>query len=274
MFRPKVRSLLKKRMYHAVIGSPLLQGAAAVIATSEVERNELSEAGVPPQKIVYRRNGLDLEEYASMPETRAFRSRMGIESHRTLILFLGRVSFIKGLDLLIESFAQLSSDAVLVIAGPDDKDGCREKVTELVKQFGLSDRVIQSGPLYGSAKLEALVDADLFVLPSRYESFGNAAAEAIASGTPVLVTHECGIAPLVDERAGRAVPCSVEGIRVGLQTLLADKSLLSRYASGCAELAKELSWEEPVEAMERLYASLISAPTLAADLRSPQSEIL
>ena len=138
------------------------------------------------------------------------------------MLFLGRLSFIKGLDLLVEAFAQINSDARLVIAGPDDGDGCLERIRSLIADLKIEERVILPGPLFGKEKLEALVDADLFVLPSRHESFGNAAAEAIACGTPVLVTSECGIAPLVDGRAGEVVACEVETLRDGLARLLGD----------------------------------------------------
>ena len=62
-----------------------------------------------------------------------------------------------------------------------------------------------TGPLYGDAKWAAYRDADLFVLPSQNENFGNTAAEAVACGTPVLVTDRCGIAPIVDRRAGVVV---------------------------------------------------------------------
>jgi glycosyltransferase involved in cell wall biosynthesis len=254
MFRPKVRSLQKKRVYHALVGDSLFRNAAAVIATSDTERKELMDGGIPAEKIVLRRNGLDLDEFKSMPARGAFRARLGVKEKQPLILFLGRVSFIKGLDLLVEAFSGVNSEARLVIAGPDDKDGCREKVSALVEELGLSRRVIQSAPLYGTEKLQAFVDADLFVLSSRYESFGNAAAEAIACGTPVLVTDDCGIAPLVNERAGLAVACSVEGLRDGLQRLLGDESLLSQLAGGCEHLTRELSWDRPVKEMERIYA--------------------
>jgi glycosyltransferase involved in cell wall biosynthesis len=175
-----------------------------------------------------------------------------------MVLFLGRLSFIKGLDLLVEAFARINSDARLVIAGPDDGDGCLERIRRSVIERKLEGRVILPGPLYGKEKLEALVDSDLFVLASRHESFGNAAAEAIACGIPVLVTSQCGIAPLVDGRAGEVVACEVETLRDGLARLLEDETLLTRLRAGCDELAQSLSWNEPVGVMETLYASLIS----------------
>ena len=263
MFQPKVRSLQKKRLYHTLIGDALFRGAAVVIATSEHERQELIAGGIAAEKIALRRNGLDLNEFRWLPVRGALRGKLGIAENQRLVLFLGRVSFIKGLDLLVRAFGEFAEthpDVRLVIAGPDDQDGCREEIIGLVDKLKLKRCVSFTGPLYGEEKLQALADADLFVLPSQYESFGNAAAEAIACGLPVLVTDGCGIAPLVDGRAGLVVQCSVEGLRAGLERLLSvdslpDDSLLVQLRAGTAAVARELSWDEPVAEMERIYVS-------------------
>jgi len=256
MFGPKIRSQHKKRVYGRLIGSGLFDGAEAIIATSETERSDLVDGGIDREKIVLRRNGLDLDEFRELPSKGALRARLNIGETQPLVLFLGRLSFIKGLDLLVEAFAQINDDARLVIAGPDDGDGCLERVRALIADLKLEERMLLPGPLFGKEKLEALIDADLFVLPSRHESFGNAAAEAIACGTPVLVTSDCGIAPLVDGRAGNVVACDVESLREGLARLLGDATLLTRLKEGCGDLAQNLSWDEPVGMMEDLYASM------------------
>jgi glycosyltransferase involved in cell wall biosynthesis len=258
MFGPKIRSQQKKRAYGRLVGNALFRGAGALVVSSETERRELLAGGIDEGRIVLRRNGLELSEFENLPEKGAFRVRLGIKENQPVVLFLGRLSFIKGLDLLVEAFAQINSEARLVIAGPDDADGCLERLRSMRSEWKIEDRVILPGALYGKEKLEALVDADVFVMPSRYESFGNAAAEAIACGTPVLLTKECGIAPMIDGGAGIAVPCEVEGLRGGLERMLTAEALLNRLTEGCTEIAKGLSWEEPVEKMERLYASLIS----------------
>jgi glycosyltransferase involved in cell wall biosynthesis len=250
-FQPRVRSVRKKRFYHWAVGRRLLQGAARIVATSEHERSELLNAGIPQSKVVLRRNGLDLSEFKNLPGRGAFRARLGI-GHEPLVLFLGRISFVKGLDLLVEAFAGVRCLGWLVIAGPDDRDGCLDAIS---KQAG--GRVALPGPLYGREKLEALVDADIVVLPSRYESFGNAAAEAVACGTPVLVTDQCGIAPLLKDRAGLVVPCSVEGIREGLARLLGDDALRQALRARCPEVALELSWDEPVALMDSVYRQVL-----------------
>ena len=263
MFGAKIRSHQKKRVYDHIIGRELLHGAEAVVATSETERSELVAAGLNPEKVVLRRNGLDLGEYQNLPTKGALRARLNVGASEYLVLFLGRISFIKGLDLLVEAFAQIDSDARLVIAGPDDRDGCLETIRGSITALKIEDRVILPGPLFGKEKLEALVDADVLVLPSRHESFGNAAAEAIACGTPVLVTGKCGIAPLVAGRAGLVTACEVESLRDGLARLRLDDTLLPRLKEGCENLARSLSWDEPVGMMERHYESLISRKEVA-----------
>lgn len=257
MFGPKIRSQHKKRLYARVVGSTLFQGAKSVIATSETERLELVEGGIAEERIVLRRNGLDLSEFQTLPARGALRQKLDCNEKERLILFLGRLSFIKGLDLLVEAFSQVNIEARLVIAGPNNEDGCLESVRGLIAGLQLDHRVNVLGALYGGEKLEAMVDADLFVLPSRYESFGNAAAESIACGTPVLVTDKCGIAPLIDGRAGLVTPRDIEGIAAGINLLLDNKTLLARFRKGCEGVSRNLSWDGPVEAMESLYASLI-----------------
>jgi glycosyltransferase involved in cell wall biosynthesis len=262
MFGPKVRSQQKKRIYRQLVGNALFDGAAVVIATSETERAELIAGGIAAEKIALRRNGLDLGEFEALPARGAFRARLGLSEQQPLIFFLGRLSFIKGLDLLVEAFSHVPGEARLVIAGPDDDDGCIQKVRALIESLQLGERVTLQGPMYGAEKIQALVDADLFVLPSRSESFGNAAAEAIACGTPVMVTDECGIAPLVNGRAGLVVPYSVEGLRDGLSRLLRDKGLLAKLQAGTASVARGLGWKEPVDEMERIYSSLTKGEVL------------
>jgi glycosyltransferase involved in cell wall biosynthesis len=269
MFGPKVRSERKKNLYRKLIGNALFTGAQVVVATSETERAELIAGGMDESKILLRRNGINLDDFESLPPRGSFRAKHNIHPERLLAVFVGRLSFIKGLDLLVKAFARIDNEAYLIIAGPDDEDGCAREVKKLIGELELHDRVTLADPLYAEEKLQAFVDADLVVLPSRYESFGNVAAEAIACGTPVLVTNQCGIAPLVDGRAGLVVPCDVDSLRDGLERLMNDKNLLARLRDGCKSIARSLSWEEPVETMERVYESLLEPKTVAGGLALP-----
>jgi glycosyltransferase involved in cell wall biosynthesis len=262
MFLPIVRSIWMKRLYHDTLGGRLIRGASRVIATSEQERQECLEGGVADSKIVVRRNGIDIPGH--FPPARSFRNEWDISEDAKLVLFLGRLVSKKSPDMMLEVFSQWSRrgngsrGSVLVMAGPDEGDGFRQRLEAIVAQMGLNGRVLFTGPLYGDAKWAAYRDADVFVLPSQNENFGNTAAEAIACGTPVLVTDRCGIAPIVNQRAGLVVPHDCAALEAGLAQILDDPALAARLRGGCQGVANSLSWTEPLAQMESLYRELIS----------------
>jgi glycosyltransferase involved in cell wall biosynthesis len=263
MFQPIVRNIWMKRIYHTFLGGPMLRGASHSIATAEQERQELMKGGIPDHQIVVRRNGIDVP--VELPPPGLFRNQWDISSNVRLVLFLGRLVSKKSPDMMLEAFARWqrrqtgSRPALLVLAGPDEGDGFRQHLETLAAQFGLNGGVLFTGPLYDDAKWAAYRDADLFVLPSQNENFGNTAAEAVACGTPVLVTDRCGIAPIVDRRAGLVVPHNCASLEAGLEKILDDPAFAERLRAGCGGVACSLGWGEPLAQMESLYQQLVSA---------------
>jgi glycosyltransferase involved in cell wall biosynthesis len=261
MFVPIVRSLRLKRIYRALFGRRLFEGASTIIATSEQEVEELARGGVARDKIVLRRNGV--ETPSSWPERGTFRQGLGISNEAKVILFLGRLSAKKSPDLLLEAFASLSNAAEeaeekglhLVFAGPDE-GGMKARLTETAAQIGVGSRVRFTGAIFGEAKWAAYRDADVFVLPSQNENFGNTAAESVAAGTPVIVTEQCGIAPLLADVAGLVVPHDASALARAMEAVIRDLKLHARLAAGCREATARLGWEEPVREMEALYYKL------------------
>jgi len=261
MFVPIVRNLFLKRAYHRFLGTKMLQGAAAIIATAEQEKSELIAGGIPAEKIVLRRNGVAAP--ASLPERGMFRKSLAIPQDAKLILFLGRLSQKKSPDLLLQAFAQLppsSPGAHLAFVGPDES-GMLSKLQQMAAQLGVAPRVHFSGPLSGDAKWSAYRDADIFVLPSQNENFGNTAAESVAAGTPVIVTDQCGIAPLLDGVAGIAVQHSISSIAQNLSNLLNDPALYAQLKNGCATAVQRLDWGLPILEMDSLYRKLTGIAT-------------
>jgi glycosyltransferase involved in cell wall biosynthesis len=262
MFRPIVRSLWLKRLYHFLLGRMMLGGAQRLIATAEQERKELVEGGIPHAKVVVRRNGVEVP--AQLPPAGTFRRQWGIPTEARVVLFLGRLVSKKSPELILEAFASWRQQtggmqsALLVLAGPDEGDGYRQRLETSVSRLGLQGRAIFTGPLYEDAKWAAYRDADVFVLPSQSENFGNAAAEAIACGTPVIVTDRCGIAPVVNQRAGLVIPYDPVALQTSLGRLLDDENLRHRLHEGCDEVAKSLTWDEPLHMMESIYAEIVA----------------
>jgi len=261
MFVPIVRNLFVKRAYHRFLGAKMLQGAAAIIATAEQEKSELIAGGIPAEKIVLRRNGV--APPASMPARGAFRASMNIPADARLILFLGRLSQKKSPDLLLQAFAQLppsSSAAHLAFVGPDES-GMLSRLQQTAEKLEIAPRVHFSGPLSGDSKWSAYRDADIFVLPSQNENFGNTAAESVAAGTPVIVTGQCGIAPLLDGIAGIAVQHSASSIARTMSTLLNDPALYAQLKTGCATAVQRLDWGLPIREMDSLFRKLAGIAT-------------
>lgn len=261
MYRPIVRNLYLKKLYHRVLGDRLMREARFVIATSEQERRELAADGIDEARIVVRRNGI--EAPAVMPEFGRFRHKLAIPEDTQVILFLGRLVAKKSPDILITAFARLRARAgtakptVLVLAGPEEDAVYAQRLREHCAELRLGDAVRFTGPLYGQEKWQAYRDADLFVLPSQNENFGNTAAEAAACGTPVIVTDQCGIAPWVEGRAGDVVPHDAIAIEHALASLLSRPGLRGEFRDGCAAMTRELSWDQPVSQMESIYRQCV-----------------
>jgi glycosyltransferase involved in cell wall biosynthesis len=113
--------------------------------------------------------------------------------------------------------------------------------------------------LYEDEKKAVLADADLFVLPSRYENFANVIAEAIAYDIPVIISPSCGIRPLVEERAGLVVIPDTDSLSSALHRLIHDKSLYKQFQEGCKAVAAELSWDHLTQKMEQYYVEVLAS---------------
>jgi glycosyltransferase involved in cell wall biosynthesis len=261
MYVPIVRNFLLKRMYHLALGTKMLRGSKRIIATSPQEVTELATSGLHVEKILVRRNGIEVPEI--LPERGKFRERAGIPSDAKLILYLGRLSEKKSPDVLLQAFALLcqektEEDLRLVFTGPDE-GGMREKLLRMADELGISSQVQVRDAAYGEQKWSAYRDADVFVLPSQNENFGNTAGEAIAAGTPVIVTETCGIAPLLADIAGLVVEHDAAALAQGLARVLWEPGLHRCLSAGCKKVAARLDWDGPAQEMENLYAGLIKS---------------
>jgi glycosyltransferase involved in cell wall biosynthesis len=258
MHRPIDRSIRMKTIWHRTVGSAFWQAAAKIIATSELEEQELMEDGVPQERIAMRYNGISSDLTTTALARGEFRSRWGLPADEPLILFLSRLIRRKGADLLIEAFAQACPDSGrLVIAGPEGEPGYRAQLEKCARDSGVAARVLFTGPLYEDEKSSALTDADIFALPSQYENFANVAAEAIACGVPVIITPFCGIRSLVDGRAGLVVGPEKGALAAALARLLHDKSLYARLKEGCRDVTSQLNWDHLTKQMEGYYQGIV-----------------
>jgi glycosyltransferase involved in cell wall biosynthesis len=257
------RSWLKKKLYMAWRLRRDLNGAAALHYTADAARDGAKVLGLRPPALVVP-NGVNLREFDPLPPRGFLRHRYPALADRPVVLFLGRIHPKKGLDLLIPAFAQMRStaaiDAVLVITGPDNT-GYQAAVQKMVGDHHLGDRVIFTGPIYGAGRVAALVDADLFVLPSYQENFGNAVTEALAAGTPVLVSDQVNTCDdVLRHRVGGVVKCQVQDVAEGLTRWLTDVEM-RRAAAGRARacVRDHFNWAQIAEHWLGEYRRIIAA---------------
>ena len=254
------KNRLLKDSYLATIGRPLLTRASAMVFTAEDERALASYGPRRAEWVIP--NGLDLSAYERLPAPGTFRAAFPAVDG-PFVLFLGRLSRQKGLDLLLPAFqrvARARPGLTLVLAGPDH-EGYERHVRALAQELGVADRVLFSGMLTGDLKLSAFVDADLFVLPSYAENFGGAIIEALACGLPVVISDQVNIhRELSSAGAATVVKCSTDSVAAGLESVLSDAGSRNRIAAlGPSLVRARYGWDAIIPTLIARYREAIAS---------------
>ena len=250
-----------KKIFDKLFGYRILIDASRLIAGCETEINEFKDMGVNQAKITLIPPVYDTEKFSRFPPRGQFRCKFDIKE-KHIILFLGRMHKIKGIEFLVESFYELNrerDDVILVLVGPDQ--GYKSTLEELINKLNLSRKVLFTGILHGEEKLSALVDATMLVQTSIYERGPGSPFEAILCDTPIIVTKNTG--------AGEIVSKIDAGYLVEYGDINELKNLMSRILDDPTEaniktqLAKQyiinnLSWQEGVKEYERVYREVMN----------------
>lgn len=254
------QSRLKKRVALALYERWLLRRSAAVQALSLRELEDVRRFGVGAPVAVIP-NGVD-DFTVDRPVNRtAFRERLGLPGDRKVLLFLGRVNPIKGLDLLLPLLGQnptFRASWMLVLTGPTEEPFLSE-LKRLVQEHHLEDLVRFTGSLFGEDKLDAYDGCDAFVLPSRSEAMPMVVLEAMARRKPVLVTEVTPIREIEEKQAGLRTGLSLEERRRGLETLLAmtDEERQAMGERGHSVVASTYRWTQVSAMTQQLYTWLL-----------------
>jgi glycosyltransferase involved in cell wall biosynthesis len=210
--------------------------------------------GIP---VVTTPNGVDLDRFAPDPVARKeLRRGQGVQDSQVVTLFLGGDWHRKGLEIAIRGLAAAegsnAQNLVLWVVGPGDESRFRA----LARRYGIADRVRFLG---ARADVDQFCRAaDVFVVPTLYETFSIAAYEAAASGLPIVGTKVSGIEDLIGaNEAGTLVERTPESVGAALSRLAADPSLRARLGRSARIRAQSYTWQRSVDAVLALYRELL-----------------
>ena len=256
------RSALKKRIAGFMFDRRLLRSASAIHVTCDAEQHELeayfqkmNESIHPVVSIVP--NGVDVDVW------RGVQDRTIIDQHwptcrgKRVILFLGRIDPIKGLDLLIDAWRLVVSefpDWHLLIVGPDEH-GYAAHVQALIESASVGSQTTLGRSVYGEEKRSLMRASDVFVLPTYNENFGIAVAEALAAGVSVITTKGAPWAELLSEHCGWWVDVGVDSLADALREAmnLTDDERRVMGENGRRLVERKYQWKMVATQMIELY---------------------
>lgn len=236
--------------------------ADAILANTEAEVDELVRYyGADPARIEVVPPGVD-HAFFSPGERHGARAALGLDDDHPVILFVGRIQPLKGLDVSVRSLAHLERDDTILLAvggtsGPAGEAHLADVVEE-ARELGVLERVrfVDAQPHHLLSTYYRA--ADVVHVPSRSESFGLVALEAAACGTPVVATAVGGLQTLVEHRRSGFLVESRDPACWSSVTdhILSDPVLAERLAAGGVGIARNYTWSTTAGRLRRVYADL------------------
>ena len=248
------RGALRKRLWIRLVERRTLARAAGIVVQSELERRHLEALGLALAPVAVVPNGVEARKPEGSIEGSQEPAVAAGLGGAPFVLFLGRISWKKGLDRLIEALAAIPG-VTLAVAGNDD-ERLLPSLQELARRTGVAGRVRFVGEVHGAAKGWLLDHAAVFCLPSSSENFGLAALEAMAAGRPVVVSSEVGLASLPEAAPGLVVaPAGPAALAAAISGLIGDPRRAAELGARAARIAGEhFAWPGIAAATREVYA--------------------
>ena len=247
----------KKRLFALMYETKNLRAESCIHALCQPEAMSIRNFGskVP---IAVIPNGINLEDYSSLPDAAQFARRFPCCKDRRIVLYLGRIHPLKGLAPLLDAWKQLDkyrrNDWILVVAGINQL-GFEDNMKQKAEALGLQDDVLFAGPLYKQAKLEALSATSTFVLPSFSEGFAITVLEAMACKLPLVITHQCNFNEVETEGAGWVGQPNADSMAECLDAALSlsDTERQATGQRGYELVRRKYTWDRVARELELVY---------------------
>jgi glycosyltransferase involved in cell wall biosynthesis len=229
---------LKKQIYSALVERANIEGAACLHALTQAEAEDYRRYG-SRRPIAVIPNGVRIPLQVG-PKT--FLEKYPELKGKRILLFLGRLHFKKGVDLLVKAYAQLRTrwpESTLVLAGPDSENS-RASIEKLVSDLGIGSQVVFTGMLDSELKWSALAASEGFVLPSYSEGLSVSTLEAMGMGLPVIVTRQCNLPEVVACGGGWQIEPDVDELAGSIKELFENsKKANHEIGNNCLKLVRE-----------------------------------
>ncbi len=248
----------------------ITQFADSIVAATPRDRQQMVDLGAAEEKIQVIPPGVDLSLFKRVPRAEA-RDFLQMPLDHLSVLFVGRIDPIKGIDVWFRAMALLVERnpewreklCVCLIGGDVDEETPQDtelaRLQTLKDELGIGDVVTFLGKRSQECLPYYYSSADVVVMPSRYESFGMVALEAMACGTPVVASDVGGLSFVVrDGETGYLVPeGNPNALADCLGYLLQHPELRAHLGKGGIQVAREYAWPRIADQIEMLYEKLV-----------------
>ncbi len=245
-----------KSVYDTALVRPMLRRSPLLLAQTDHEARLYRSFGGSEEAVRLLPLPLSAMEVGAEDDGGEFRALLGVDRSVRILLFLGRINRLKGLDILIEAVEPLlGDDVVLAVVGRDD--GHLDEIRTRFAPLFLDGRVRFVGPLYGDDRFAAYRAADVFCLtPPHWEETSLAALEAAALATAVVVTEQTDIPGIAEAGGGFVVPLSGTQIRDAVETALEQSAAMGLRAQ--AHVTRQHGREAVVSRLEEYLEAAIA----------------
>ena len=236
-----------------------MASADRIVAFTEEECGHLERLyGVHSERVSIAPSGVDLDRFRPGDKAAA-RRRTGLDSDSKIILYVGRLEPFKGPDILVRALADIPGAALVVVGGGPVDEGAWW-LRRVAEEAGVSSRVVWREAMPQERLPDYYAAADLLAMPSRHESFGHAALEAMASGTPVLAAAVGGLREVVaDGVTGRLAAGHDPAVYAAhIAEMLDDDVGRARMGAAAPAWARRFGWERACADLRAAYAQTLA----------------
>jgi glycosyltransferase involved in cell wall biosynthesis len=234
-----------------ILHKSILNNSSAIIALTDHMKKKLMES--TDKKIYTIPNGIDLDKFTVNENKKFLRKKLGISINKTIIIFVGRLHVVKGLEYLINAVNKVKNDNLKLFIIGDGTE--RENLEKLSKKLNIENYIEFCGEIPNEKIPEYLTASDIFVLPSLSEGFPNVLLEAMTCGLPVIATKIKGLDEIIEEGINGYLinPKSSEQIAEKIEFISKNKTIYKTISQNNKIRASEFSWDPVIDRLDEIY---------------------